>query len=60
MLERWVSTGLVGSKGKIYRKVYDDVETAEFAEEDEYRNLTEVSPEGWEAIYWQARVKKAA
>jgi hypothetical protein len=59
-MERWVSTGLRGSKGTIYRKVYDDVETAEFAEEYENGNLCEVTPEGWEAIYWQARVKKAA
>jgi hypothetical protein len=60
MLERWVSIGLVGSKGKIYQKFIDDIMTAEFAEEYDNGMLCEVTPEGWEAIYWQARVKKAA
>jgi hypothetical protein len=60
MLERWVSIGIRGSKGTIYRKVYDDVETSEFAEEYDNGYLGEVTTEGWEAIYWQARVKKAA
>jgi hypothetical protein len=60
MNERWVSIGLRGSKGAIYQKVRDDCETPEFAEEYENGNLCEVTPEGWEAIYWQARVKKAA
>jgi hypothetical protein len=59
-MERWVYTGLRGSQGKIYRKVYDDVESPDFAEEYDNGNLCEVTPEGWETIYHHYAMKKAA
>lgn len=59
-MERWVDTGLRGSKGKIYRKVYCDVETPYFAEEYDNGNLCEVTPEGNKEIIDFYTMKKAA
>lgn len=59
-MERWVNTGLYGSKGKIYRKVYDDIETPHFAEENEYFTLGNLSPEGCEEVVRFYDLKKVA
>ena len=60
MLERWYDTKLRGSKGKIYRKIINSVETSEFAEEYDNGVLCEVTPEGCEQIIKYCNLRKAA